>query len=119
MAGGSRFQTLSDAYATKAVVIPVNAAAATLLSLIGLLDLIDSNGVNLGDISKNLHRLTAIRITGQAAAYLFGRTAAAATIPVSATSDRDEPVAALTMINSFFQSTTAGTVAATAVVYFD
>lgn len=119
MAGGSRFQTLSDAYAAKAIIFPANAAAATLLSLIGALDLIDSSGVNQGDISRNLHRLTAVRITGQAAAYLFGRTAATAVVPVTATSDRDEPVTAQAMINSFFHSTTAGTVAATAVVYFD
>lgn len=119
MGQGSRYQTQTDLYAAKAITIPVNGAAATLLSLIGLLDVIDSNGAVLGDIAKLLQRVTAIRITGQAGAYLYGRTAATALIPVAATGDLEEPVTGLAMLNSFFQSTIAGTVAAVVVVYFD
>ncbi len=113
------FQTLVDTYVSKAITIPVNASAATLLSLIGALDVIDSNGQNLGDIGKLLHRVTGVRITGQAAAFLYGRTAATALIPASASVDLEEPVTGQAMLNSFFQSTTAGTVAATVVIYLD
>lgn len=118
--GGSRFQTQADLYAAKAITIPANGAAATLLSLIGTLEVLDSNGQSLGNVASLLHRVTGVRIVGHAAAYLYGRTAATAVIPVAATAeDLDEAVAGQVMMNSFFQSTDGSTVAAVAEVYID
>ncbi len=117
--GGSRFQTQAGNYAHKAITIPANGAAATLLSLIGALDLIDSAGVNLGDISKNKHRITGLRITAQAAAFQYGKTSAAPVAHAVAPTDLDLPVAGPDVLQSYFQSTGGGTVTATVLVFFD
>lgn len=117
--GGNRFQTQAGDYAAKAITIPINGSAATLLSLIGTLALTDQMGNALGDVSVNLHRVTAVRITGQSAAFLYGKTATTAVVPQLATVDMVEPVGGTVVLNSFFQSTTGIAVTAVAEVYFD
>jgi hypothetical protein len=114
--GGSRFQTQANDYCHLAIVLP-NPTAVTLDSLLSALPVPDAQG-DPSTFAKQRQRVTGVRLTGQSAAYLWGKTAALALIPVAATGDLEEPIAGTAMLESFFQGA-AGSVNVTAVVYLD
>lgn len=114
--GGSRFQTQASDYCHLAITLP-NPTAVTLDSLLAALVVNDDQG-NPSTFAKQRHRVTGVRLIGQSGAFLWGKTAALALIPVADDEVFDEPIAGTPLLESFFAGA-AGAVTITALVYLD
>ena len=114
--GGSRFQTQAGDYCHLLVTLP-NPTAVTLDSLVAEAPVNDQKG-NPSTMARERHRVTGVRMTGQSAAYVWGKTAALAAIPQGATGDLEEPIAGTPLLESFFAGA-AGAVTVHVIVYLD